>query len=197
MKKNKSLLGILLCAVLLLAGCSNIALERDAIIASDVTKVGIMHIKNDEMTQWTISGDDIEQLRDWASKLTCVPYKFEAGKSPKETGEGEFYDFFLAKGKYRNLTYVIKDADHNYIYFADGWYSITNPTTLPIKEPTSLTLKKVMELASKGDALTWTDFEQYKGTVINSQDYILLYPIDENYNLLVSGIPDEKPAYIR
>ena len=72
MKKNNRLISVLLSAILLLAGCSNIEKGRDAIIGADVNKVGIIHVTNDEMVQWTVSGDEIDALREWASG--CLLY---------------------------------------------------------------------------------------------------------------------------
>lgn len=54
-------------------------------------------------------------------------------------------------------------------------------------ENTELTLEVIKELAKKGDALSWSDFEQYNSKEIGSGLYILRYDIDENYYLLIGG----------
>ncbi len=51
----------------------------------------------------------------------------------------------------------------------------------------NLTLEAVLELAKKGEDLTWEDLEPYNGTDIGSGLYIMFYPIDDVYRLLVSG----------
>lgn len=60
-----------------------------------------------------------------------------------------------------------------------------------------LTLDKVVELSSKGEDLTWSDFEQYKSIDIGSGLYILVYEIDETFDLWIGGTPNDAPMYIR
>ncbi len=59
-----------------------------------------------------------------------------------------------------------------------------------------LTLDDVVMLSQKGDALTWSDFERYQGQEIGSGLYIMCYEIDELFDVLVGGVPDETPWYI-
>ena len=63
-------------------------------------------------------------------------------------------------------------------------------------ENRKLTLDDVVMLAQKGDALTWSDFERYYGRDIGSGLYIMRYEIDELFDVLVGGVPDETPMYI-
>lgn len=197
MMKIKHLMPVLLSAILLLTGCSKLIKERDAIISMNVNKVGIIHTTNEGMIQWIVTGDEINTLRDWAAELKCLPHEFAKGQSPDELENVEYYNFFLTDGEYRYISYAIVDENNSYIFLADNWYSVSNPTTPPLQEPASLTLDDVKKLAEKGEDLTWSDFEQYKGTPIGSGMYILLYSIDENYELRVGGTPEKKPMNIR
>ena len=63
-------------------------------------------------------------------------------------------------------------------------------------ENRKLTLDDVVMLSEKGDALSWSDFERYQGREIGSGLYIMQYRIDELFDVLVGGVPDEKPMYI-
>jgi len=76
---------------------------------------------------------------------------------------------------------------------ACGYRNITNSL-----KP-ALTLEIVSELAKKGDSLTWKDFENYAdGGDTGSGLYILTYPINDEYQLSISGAPlDEPPMNIR
>lgn len=50
----------------------------------------------------------------------------------------------------------------------------------------------MIELAErKGNALTWDDFEPYGGEEIGSGLLIMKYPVDSQYTLFVTGVPDE------
>ena len=62
-----------------------------------------------------------------------------------------------------------------------------------------LTLDKVIELSAKGEKLTWREFEQYKSFETGSGLYILVFDIDETFQLIVggSGAQEESPYYIR
>jgi len=63
-------------------------------------------------------------------------------------------------------------------------------------EGRKLTLDDVVMLSQKGDALSWSDFERYQGWDVGSGLYIMRYEIDELFDVLVGGVPDETPWYI-
>lgn len=54
----------------------------------------------------------------------------------------------------------------------------------------------VVMLSQKGDALTWSDFEQYQGREVGSGLYIMRYDIDKLFDVPVGGVPEETPMYI-
>lgn len=58
------------------------------------------------------------------------------------------------------------------------------------------TLKSLVEMY--GEALTWESFAPYWCYDVGSGLYILDYPVDADYHLLVGGTsPEEPPMYIR
>ena len=60
-----------------------------------------------------------------------------------------------------------------------------------------LTLEIVKKLSQKGDDLSWEDFQTYEGKDIGSGLYIMVYPIDDKYQLLIGGPSlKERPMYI-
>ena len=65
-----------------------------------------------------------------------------------------------------------------------------------VSQDGKLTLDDVVLLAQKGDALTWSDFERYQGREGGSGLYIMRYEIDELFDVLVGGVPEETPMYI-
>ena len=66
-------------------------------------------------------------------------------------------------------------------------------------EPTKelLSLEKTVELAQKGKKLDWKDFESFASEEVGSGLYILRYEIDDVFHVMVGGVPDETPWYIR
>ena len=61
-----------------------------------------------------------------------------------------------------------------------------------------LTLNRVIELSAKGNELTWSDFAQYESIETGSGLYILVYDIDDTFQLIIGGgNTEEAPMYIR
>ena len=61
-----------------------------------------------------------------------------------------------------------------------------------------LTLERVEQLAEKGEALTWSDYEGYAYEEAGSGLYIRVYDVNEEYYVMVGGPSlEESPLYIR
>ncbi len=68
----------------------------------------------------------------------------------------------------------------------------------PRNEKLDLTIERVIRLAeNRGEELTWSDFQMYSGRDVGSGLFILLYEIDENFELRIGGVPTVEPMYIR
>ena len=81
---------------------------------------------------------------------------------------------------------------------ADGIVKNAKINFEPKNEKLDLTIERVIRLAeNKGEEITWSDFEMYNGRDIGSGLYIMNYEIDETFDLMVGGIPDSEPMYIR
>lgn len=70
--------------------------------------------------------------------------------------------------------------------------SASKITQLP-KVP--LTREDLLTLAQNPEELGWTDFAPYESDEVGSGLYIQYFDIDEDYYLLVGGVPQEKPWY--
>lgn len=61
----------------------------------------------------------------------------------------------------------------------------------------SLTIEEITTLSVKGDSLSWNDFKKYSCSEVGSGLYILQYPTDSHYHLLIGGNDmSKKPLYI-
>ena len=60
-----------------------------------------------------------------------------------------------------------------------------------------LTREDLLTLAQRAEELDWTDFAPYQSTEVGSGLYILRFEIDEDYYLMIGGVPQESPWYIR
>ncbi len=69
----------------------------------------------------------------------------------------------------------------------------------PKNEKLDLTIERVIRLAeNKGEELTWDDFKMYNAIETGSGLYILVYEIDETFDLMIGGSsPVSTPMYIR
>jgi len=74
---------------------------------------------------------------------------------------------------------------------------IPNKEEQKIVQSNKLTIEAVKSLAKKGDNLSWDDFKSYGGNEIGSGLYIMAYPINNKYELLIGGgSPQESPMYV-
>lgn len=198
MKKPISL-ALTLIFVFSLTGChqkSGPGRPIAAYIGDSVTTVNISHHIEGQTAQWAAEGEEVDSLRDWAAKLEYELLEFEEGRSPGDSDGGEVYDFVLTEGGFPGFSYVINGPDDCYLLIEGYWFSVRNPSDPPVTEP--LTLAAVKQLSEKGEALSWSDFEQYKYTDIGSGLHIYRFDIDETYCLLIGGGNTETPPmYIR
>ncbi len=64
-------------------------------------------------------------------------------------------------------------------------------------EKRAMTLADVVTLSQKGDSLTWSNFDSFEGKETGSGLYIMCYEINDEYIVMVGGVYEEKPWYIR
>lgn len=202
--KKQLILFLTLGFLLTLAACGTSGPNSDSdnpiSIADSVTDVEITHIISGTESLWTANSDELESLKDWVSGLNYRPVSFEAGNSPGDEIGGEAYSFNMTGTDHPSFSYVVNRPDRCYLLMDGTWYSVSNPSDPPVTEPQweELTLEKVKELAKKGDALSWSDFELYRHTDIGSGLYIYFYEIDENYCLVIGGGDTQTaPLYVR
>lgn len=121
-----------------LAGC-NQAPGSDRLISvyigDEVTKVDITHYISGRSTEWAAEGEDVDDLRDWVSKLEYELFAFEEGQSPGDGDGGEVYDFTLTEGDCPGFSYVINGPEDCYLLIEGNWYSVSNPSDPPVREP--------------------------------------------------------------
>ena len=82
-----------------------------------------------------------------------------------------------------------------------GVFDVCGPVGCPAgcaAEHGQLTLERVEQLAEKGEALTWSDFEGYAYEEAGSGLYIRIYDVNEEYYVMVGGPSlEESPLYVR
>ena len=115
--------------------------------------------------------------------------------------DGENFDNFTDYTFSEDEVDTIRNAKRVKIEYTEAIEDEITILTLSVVNETNeddgvLTLDKVKELAKKGDALTWSDFEGYPHKDVGSGLYIWEIDIDDNYYLLVGGgNTNQKPDY--
>ena len=127
-----------------------------------------------------------------ADDKTAVTEKTSAANSVRETDTNAKTVTVLVNGTTAKKTTASKTAKTS---------RTTTTTTAPSiinQKQKLLTTKDIIELAKKGDALTWSDFEGYIHEDVGSGLYIWEFKIEEGsgYTLRVGGVPPQKPSYI-
>ncbi|MEY8419391.1 hypothetical protein AALA83_08940 [Oscillospiraceae bacterium 44-5] len=124
--------------VLVLAGCNQKAgpgRPVTAYIGDSITTVDITHHISGKSTQWVAEGQEVDEIRDWASKLEYEIFEFEDGQSPGDIDGGDVYDFVLTEGGYPGFSYVINGTEDCYLLIEGYWFSVKNPSNPPVIEP--------------------------------------------------------------
>jgi len=82
---------------------------------------------------------------------------------------------------------------------ADGIVKNAKINFEPKNEKIDLNIERVIRLAeNRGEELTWSDFQMYNAIETGSGLYILVYDIDETFDLMIGGgAPVSPPMYIR
>ena len=90
------------------------------------------------------------------------------------------------------------EKTENEAELADSIVKNARVTFEPKNEKLDLTIERVIRLAeNKGEELTWSDFQMYNAIETGSGLYILVYEIDDTFDLMIGGVPNSSPMYIR
>lgn len=106
-----------------------------AYIGDYVTQINITHYISGKSIQWIAENDEVDRIREWASKLKYEIFEYEKGQSPGDGDGGEVYAFVLTEGDYPGFSYVINGPDDCYLLIEGYWYSVSNPSTPPVTVP--------------------------------------------------------------
>lgn len=215
----KKILPLILISVCLLGLCACGASQPAApLIGDSVTEAVVTHSLYGKDRSWTVTGEEIRLLREWAEGLKYRYVEFKPGNTPGDQCGGEAYSFEPTAdehdGGWPGFSYVKNGASGCWLLIAGSWFSVSNPSDPPVSEPgtapggriedvyytapklTLDMLKWLVEL--RGEDLSWSDFMLYPCEEIGSGLCILRYPIDDTLCLVIGGTsPDIEPAYIR
>ena len=175
MKKVITIIGVCLLAALIAVGIYMALPSKTIDFRGTVTKIETV----DNNTVFEIAMHDVIYTVT-ANEKTKVAYCHEDDPAI-ELSDIKVGD--TIEGNYRKFS---KDKLSKYITV---WMGYEN----------KLTLDRVIELSAKGNELMWSDFAQYESIETGSGLYILVYDIDDTFQLIIggSGNTEETPMYIR
>ncbi len=117
--------------------------------------------------------------------------------------ESQYYYLIVLDEKHYAYIHLERKEDtekiENEAELADAIVKNAKISFAPSGEKLDLTIERVVRLAeNRGEELTWSDFEMYNAIETGSGLYILVYDIDETFELWIGGsAPVSSPMYIR
>ena len=121
----------------------------------------------------------------------------------KEEIESQYYYLLVLDNKHYAYIHLERKEGSAKIEdeaeLADGIVKNAKITFEPKNEKLDLTIERVIRLSeNKGEELTWSDFQMYNAVETGSGLYILVYEIDETFDLMIGGSSHASPPmYIR
>lgn len=174
MKKLRILSVVILAVVLITLGCAGeehvdkvICLKEPAIPA-DADCIKMTHIRCGEEKTYTIDGENLEELKAWAARLSVVDeLKFKDGEYPGQDEEGgEIFQFDLGAGHSPVSYCIFSDC---YLVIGQTWYLVGNPTPPPVE----LSFSSGCEAVNPEDGHSDSQVEyQYQKAYENCLEYI-------------------------
>ncbi|RCX07067.1 BlaR1 peptidase M56, partial [Anaerobacterium chartisolvens] len=169
----------------------------------DVVKIELVVMASDEDARYRLFD------RSEFSDVVALVNKSRGGYLPNPeslAGSGVTYYITTTDGVrhiFSNNGYLFIDGDsydagHHWL---SSWGNVKGNAPLP--EPflfgneNFLTLDELKLIAQKGDAISWDDFASYHGQDVGSGLYIMRYPMEPPYYVMVGGVPGEPPMYVR
>lgn len=114
------------------------------------------------------------------------------------TKDGERHTVMNIGNNYLTIDGIAYAAGYDWL---SSWeYSKGNamlPPTFSFGNGPLLTLDELKTIAQKGDLVSWEDFAPFDGRDVGFGLYIMNYPMEEPYYVMVGGVPGEVPMYVR
>lgn len=125
-------MGILIFTIILLlglslSGCRNQqTFSASQLLPGRVTDIVAYHYQAGSVTHQELTDEQVAEWTSWLGGLEVWEKTFEAGKSPGDKTEIEFYEFVLNNDE--DAIDYVKDGRSYYILFDDRWYAVSNPS---------------------------------------------------------------------
>ena len=135
----KKIISLCMCVLILfsLGACSNPTTPVTFSIPDDVTEASVTHVLSGQVSELSISRNDLLLLKEWVSGLRCEQKDFEQGNTPGDTDGGEVYSFAFNGKPDLSFSYVMNGENDCYLLFGRTWYSVFNPVDPPLSNAIS------------------------------------------------------------
>ncbi len=105
----------------------NVPGEGGNLIGEDVTKIEIDYSIGSHYEHWTVEGEELNRIRDWANGLRYEVHVYEEGRSPGDYFGGYSYRFYFPEGQGQDFAIV-----NGYLVIGETWYVVNNPSEPPV-----------------------------------------------------------------
>ena len=195
---------VIACGVVTVIFATNPVKKQPPMNDLQLISADVMNLRSDPPILYSMNTSELDEL---SSRLKDINM---TGVDDDLMGMTPYYSIKITDQKVEGFSVSGFDTDRNHvgILYQGHYYRVQDDAfsrylqnicagyqradALP-----RLTLDDVVMLSQKGDALSWSDFEQYQGREVGSGLYIMRYEIDELFDVLVGGVPNETPMYIR
>jgi len=129
---------ICFCAIIVMigfVGCKTTQASYKQLDISDFINSETMEIKyysGGTTTELIVSGDELENIKEWISGLQYEEVAFEQGQTPGDNDGGEVYDFVISSEDTINFSYIINGETENYFLVDNTWFAVKNPSRPPV-----------------------------------------------------------------
>ena len=100
--------------------------------------VEIKYYSGGTTTEWIVSGDELENIKEWISGLQYEEVEFEQGHTPGDNDGGEVYDFVLSDEDDTNFSYIVNGETESYFLVDSTWFAVKNPSKPPVDAEDSI-----------------------------------------------------------
>ena len=93
--------------------------------------VQVTHFLHTDITERSLSEEEIAAVRDWVESLQLIRQSFAEGQSPGEQYEGGSSWDFAVNGGEQTFSYQV--VDNAYLLLDGEWYLVLNPSDPPVE----------------------------------------------------------------
>lgn len=103
-------------------------------MSDDVSEIQVSYFSEGSSQEWTVSGEQVTDLKGWIDSLQYEPYSSEQDAAlPDNDNVIEAYHFAFSENDSTDIFYI-NTGDEYYLRVGDTYYTVKNPSSPPVEE---------------------------------------------------------------